>query len=296
MRWNLDDLPVFIAVVEQGGITAAAAALGKPKSTVSTTLARLESGLGLRLIDRTSRALRVTSEGETLYTQAQLIIDQARETEALMTGLAARPEGRLSVALPPAFAQEIVAPRLAGFHAAHPELVLDITITGHGIDLLRDQVDAAVVVGPLDDSELISKTLISGRLVWVASPDYLAAHELGHDAHDVVAHVQVCEKRYGQPRVPVHIDGVAGRIDLAHGISHVNDPLSVRRAVLGGAGISVLPDHYCRGEMARGELVEVAHHIRFDSTASKLTVIYPSRRLMSPRLRAFLDFLDDACR
>lgn len=296
MRWNLDDLPVFVAVVDRGGITAAADALGLAKSTVSTTLARLEASLGLRLVDRTSRALRVTPEGETLYARAQLILDLGRETEALMTGLAARPAGRLAVALPPAFAQEIVAPRLAGFRAAFPDVVFDITITSHGIDLLRDRVDVAVVVGPLDDSEFIARTLRSGRLVWVTSPGYLAAHEIGPAASDVAGHVQVCEKRYGLARVPVHIDGVAGRIDLDHGVTHINDPLSVRRAVLAGAGVSVLPEHYCREALAEGALVEVAPHITFDSTASKLTVVYPSRRLMSPTLRAFLDFLDDAWR
>lgn len=296
LDWNVDDVPIFVAVVDNNGITAAARALGMPKSTVSTAISRLEQGLGLRLLDRNSRKLRVTGEGETFYRQSQLIMDQVRETSATMAGMTAEPRGRVTVALPPAFCQEIIAPRLADLRQAYPKLVVDFIVTPHGVPLLRDQVDLAVAVGPLDDSELISRNLLSGPLIWVASPAYAAAHRIGPSVEDLRSHIQVCESRYGLDRMPVHVSGQAGQIDLYRGIARVNNPLVVRSAVLGGAGVAPLPLHYCRAQLAEGSLVELCQHISFDVSASVLSVVYPGRRLLSPRVRAFLDFITEACK
>lgn len=295
MTWKLDDVPIFVAVVDKNGITAAADHLGMPKSTVSTAITRLETALGLRLIDRNSRALRVTSEGETFYRHAQLIVEQVAEANAMMAGHTAVPSGRLSVALPPAFSQEILARHLARFRARWPEIELDLNITTYGLELIRNQVDVAVVVGPLEDSDYIARTLVAGRLLWVTSPEYLPRLDPAPLLDDLVRHVQLCEKRYGLARVPVRVDGKPTHIDLLHGISHVNDPLVVRRAVMAGAGVSVLPEHYCREQLREGALVEVFRSVDFDLTASKLTVIYPSRRLVSPRVRVFLEFLTAIC-
>ena len=292
MQWNMNDLPIFLAVVEHNGVTAAAQALSMPKSTVSRALSRLEEALGLRLIDRNSRNLRVTGEGETFYRQCVIIMEQVRETDAAMAGLNAVPSGRLTAALPPAFCQEMVAPNLPAFEQEFPKIELDIVVTTHRLDILREQVDVAVVVGPQDDSELISKTLYSGRLVWVTSPAYLAENRLGDDPAELRRHVRICEKRYGLEKMPVRIDGHLSHINLAHGISHVNDPLSVRGAVMNGAGVSLLPELYCPRQIGEGRLVEVMQHISVDLSASVLSIVYPSRRLMSPKVRVFIEFLN----
>ena len=112
----------------------------------------------------------------------------------------------------------------------------------------------------------------------------------------MLKHIQLCEERYGLRAMPVRVDGVATHIDLARGVSHINDPLSVRRAVLNGAGVSLMPELYCRQQLGEGSLVEVCEHISFDLSASVLSVVYPSRRLVSPKTRAFLEFLDEVCR
>jgi len=290
LKWKLDDVPVFVAVVDTMGITAAAEALNMPKSTVSTAISRLEQGLGLKLLERTSRNLRVTEEGDAFYRRAQHIMEQVREADATLAGMHAEPQGRLTVALPPAFCQEIVAPRISAFQAQFPNIDLEIITTADGFRLLNENADVAVVVGPLEDSEYISKTLLAGPLIWVTSPDYLARHRIGPDIDAIRSHVRICESRYGLARMPVHTEDRRTHIDLAHGISHVNDPLVVRRAVLAGAGLAPLPRHYCRDHIAEGTLVEVCGHVKFDRSASSLTVVYPSRKLLSPRTRAFVDF------
>ncbi len=295
MKWSLDDLPVFVAIIQQDGVSAAARELGMPKSTVSAALARLERALGLRLIDRSSRSLRVTAEGEAFHRQALLILEQAREADDLMAGLGSAPTGRVSVALPPAFSLDIVAPRLPEFRARHPGLELDILVSSQGAALVRDRVDLAVVVGPLEDSELVSRTLIEGDLIWVASPRWLACHRPGETLDAVRAQIQVCETRYALRRMPVDIQGEAAHLDLSRGITRVNDPLVVRRMVMAGGGLSILPHKYCAEPLADGRLVQVLPHIRLSRSSARLTAIYPSRRLLSPRIRALLDFLLEVC-
>lgn len=186
----------------------------------------------------------------------------------------------------------MVAPNLAAFRRDYPEVELELVVTSQGIDLRRDQVDVAVVVGPQEDSELISRKLFAGRLVWVTSPPYLRDNAVGNTLEQLRGHIQLCEKRYGLSRMPVRVNGQAGFIDLEHGITHVNDPLTVRRALLGGAGVSLMPELYCRQQLREGSLCEVASHISFDRSASVLSIVYPGRRLMSPRVRAFIAFLD----
>ncbi|MBN8294077.1 LysR family transcriptional regulator [Rhodobacter sp. NTK016B] len=296
MRWSLDDVPVYVAVVEQGGMTGAAALLGRPKSSVSTAIARLEKALGVRLLQRNSRSQRITAEGETFYRHALMIIEQAREADAIVAGLRADPAGRLSVALPPAFCQEIVAPRLPAFRRAWPKIDLRILITSHGVELLREQVDMAVVVGRMEDSDLVARVLIAGALTCVASPDYLARNPVADGLEALRSHIQLCETRYGSKRVPVHVAGQAATLDLETGISHVNNPLVVRAAVLNGAGVAPLPRHYVRDQLRDGSLVEVRPDVTFDIEASTLSAVYLSRRLMSPRTRVFLDFLTEASR
>jgi DNA-binding transcriptional LysR family regulator len=291
MKWNLDDLPVFLAVVEQAGISAAARMLGAPKSTVSAALARLESGLGLRLLNRSSRSLRLTAEGEAFFRQAQRIVEQAREADALMAGLGSVPSGRLTVALPPAFSHDLVAPRLMDFRARYPAVELEIVVTSQGASLVRDEVDLAVVVGPLEDSELVSRTLLEPELIWVASPRWLRDHPLGATLDAIRAQVQICETRYAQRRLALQVNGEDAHIDLSRGVIKVNHPLVVRRVVLDGGGVSLLPRPYCDELLAQGLLVRVLQHIGFAQAGSRLTAVYPSRRLQSPRVRVFLDFL-----
>ncbi len=295
MKWNLDDLPVFVAIIGQDGISAAARELGMPKSTVSATLTRLERALGLRLIDRSSRSLRVTAEGAAFHRQALLILEQAREADDLMAGLASAPTGRVSVALPPAFSLEVLAPRLPEFRARHPGLELEIVVTSQGSALVRERVDLAVVVGPLEDSELVSRTLIEGDLIWVASPAWLAGHRPGETLDAVRAQIQICEARYAVRRVPVEVRGEPAHLDLSRGITRVNDPLAVRRVVMAGGGLSMLPRQYCIEPLAEGRLVEVLPHVRLSQASARLTAIYPGRRLLSPRVRALLDFLVETC-
>jgi len=296
LKWKIDDVPIFVAVVEQEGVSAAAVQLNMSKSTVSKSLSRLENALGVRLLERNSRNSRITSEGETFYRQARLIMDQVGEANGVMAGLTAVPAGKLVVALPMAFGREIVASRLPEFRAQYPQIELEIIITSRPVDIIRDQIDIAVVVGALSESELIARTLYEGELVWVASPRYANATRLGRSPKDLLAHVQICEKRYASRRFPIKVNDQKQHIDLSKCAILANDPTIVREAVINGCGISPVPSRYCDKQLQRGELVKVFEHIHFESSASSLSAVYPSRQLISRKTRVFLDFLSRICR
>lgn len=295
MLWNIDDVPVYVAVCEQHSITAAAGDLNISKSTVSKALSRLEEGLGVRLLERNSRNVRITSEGEVFLRHAQLILEQVREADAVMAGLTSEPFGRLVVALPMAFAREFVAPRLERFRQRYPRIDLEVVITSHPVDVIRDRIDIAVVVGSLNDSEVVARRLYEGRLLWVASPAYAAGRQLAGDETDLRQHIHVCEQRYGQAQFPVRVNGEKRLLDLSSGVMHVNDPIAVREAVMSGCGVSPLPEQYCKAHIQAGRLMPVFEHIGFEASASKLSAIYPGRRLLSNKTRAFLEFLIEIC-
>ena len=296
MGWNIDDVPVFVAVVEQKGVSAAAAHLNMPKSTVSKAVTRLEDALGLRLFDRNSRTVTVTRDGEVFYRHAQSILEQVREASAVMAGLTSEPSGRLVAAVPMAFGREIVAPHLVAFRRRYPKVALELVITGQAPDLIRDQIDLAVVVGELSDSELIVKPLYKGDLVWVASADYAAAHALADLLPEAMpSHIHICEKRYAGGRLPMRVAGRKADLILNRDLMLANDPISVREAVAGGCGVSFVPRQYCRKHLESGALVEVFPQARFELSASTLSAVYPSRRLLSNKTRAFLDFLTGIC-
>lgn len=296
MRWSIDDVPIFVAVAGQLSITAAANELGISKSTVSKALTRLEEGLGVRLLERNSRNVRVTSEGEVFLHHAVSIMEQVSEADVVMSGLTSEPYGKLVVALPVAFAREFVAPRLEMFRRQCPQVEIELMITSHPVDVVRDRVDLAVVIGALGDSELVARPLYESSLVWVTTPEYRDSHNLHGGLDELVQHIHICEKRYGLPGFPVRIGSKKQQVNLSRGIIQVNDPIAVREAVLNGCGVSVLPDQYCKKHILDGRLVRVYQEVGVDASAAKLSVVYPSRRFLSNKTRAFIDFLLHVCR
>jgi DNA-binding transcriptional LysR family regulator len=295
MKWNIEDVPVFCAVVAHGGMTAAANRLGMPKSSVSKAVARLEHALGLRLLERNTRRVRVTSEGETFFRQCQLIMEQVQETDELMAEITAIPSGRLCVAVPPAFCIEVLSPHLAEFRRRYPLIDLELVITASPIEVSQSHFDLAVVIGGQSNQELVERTLFSGRLVCVASPEYAARNDLGRTPAELAAHVLICERRYVVAPLPVKWNGNNATIDLTRSMITVNNLLVVREAVVGGAGVAFLPDRYCTRQLRSGELVEVARHVELDIATSISSIVFPRRRFASSRATAFVDFLLEIC-
>jgi len=296
MKWNVDDLPCFVAVAELGGISAAARALNMPKSSISRTLARLEEGLGLQLFVRGSRALRLTHDGTQFHRHAVRILEQVEVATAELAGLGETPRGLLTVALPMAFGREIVGPRLSGFQARYPDIRLDIRI-GSGLpDPLREQIDIAVMVGTAPDSDLIQQRLIDAPLVWIADQNTARLLPTSFDPDRIAEFIQAVETRYATGPLPV-AGPEPGQTQIGLDTTRmmqINDPLIVRDLVIAGGGLSFAPLLYCQAAIATGTLVHMYPETRI-LRESSLSLLYPGHRLLPMKARVFIDFLKEIC-
>ncbi|WP_417537834.1 LysR family transcriptional regulator [Marinomonas sp.] len=295
LQRNLSDIPAFVQVVETKSMSLAAIQLGVSKSTISKSITRLEETLKLRLLERNSRNIWVTAEGQTLYRHACQILQLVNETDSAITGLQSEPTGRVRVAMPMAFCRELLAPNLSTFQKAYPKIQLDIMMNGHSLDIFHYEIDIAVIVGELENSELIAMPLYSGTLKWVTTPTYLAQQDTPITLDTLTNHIRLCETRYGIDRFPVHQNTQRSHLDLQTNISHCNDPLTVREALLTGGGVSLLPEQYCLKHLQTGQLVEILQDIQPETGAAKLTALYPSRKNRSQRVDVVLKFLKELC-
>ncbi len=291
MKLNANDMPVFAAVVEKKGISAAARALDRPKSSVSNSVSRLEAALGLRLLERNSRQIRMTSEGESFYKHCLLLAEQLAAAEATMSGLQVVPSGRLTVSITMAFSRVILGGHLAEFIRRYPEIELDVRISNQQVNVISEAVDVAIKIGPQPDSELITTHLMETPVVWVASPDYLARNEVIETPQGVLEHLKIIDKRYSQVDFTVRKGRQKQALDIQC-TRYSNDPLMVREMVVSGAGISLVPYIFCRQELDAGTLRQLASDWVVEP-ASLITAVYPSRRLISAKTRLFIDFLKE---
>lgn len=294
VNWNIDDLPAFIAVADQQGVSAAATVLGRPKSTISRSISRLEDDLGLKLFVRTARALRLTHDGKQVYAHALQIMEQVDQANADIAGLRRTPSGPLTVAMPMAFSREIIAPHLPDFIAAYPEIQLELIVASGQQDLLRDQIDIAVAVGAQPDSDLIQQKLVEAQLIWFAAPDVAAQLDPKLGASQLGAHIKICETRYRQIKIGTRQGDTIrdySELDLTR-IAHVNDPVMVRDMIAGGAGLGFAPSLYLTKRIADGTVVPLYDQHRI-MQASHISLLYPGRRLLPRKAQLFIAFLQD---
>lgn len=291
MKWNINDVPVFAAVVSKQGISTAAKHLGMPKSTVSRSLNRLESNLGVRLLERNSRQFRVTPEGDDFYKHSLLIMEQVEAAQDRISGFQTEPSGPLSVCFPIAFCREIVKGNLAEFNRRYPQIELDIRVSNERLDLINEGIDVAFQLGPLPDSDMIGTTLYETPLAWVTSKQYLREHPEIKKFSEALKHVRVSDKRYKRMNFTLKHERQRTALSL-NSTMHSTDPLMVREMVINGAGVGLVPEIYCHRAYAEGELVRI-HQDYIVDPATTVVAVYPSRRLMSEKARLLIDFLKE---
>ena len=296
MKWNINDLPTFVAVADLGGISAAARHLGTPKSSISRIITRLEDDIGLQLFLRDTRALRLTPDGSHVYRHARRILEQVDAATTELAGLRETPRGELTVALPMAFSREIVAPHLATFTGLYPDIRLDIRIGSTQPDLMRDQIDLAVIVGAAPDSDFMQQRLMDTPLIWIAGPAIAASLPRSFNPDRTGKTITVAETRYAGAAVTVATPrggSALVRLDSSR-LVQVNDPLIVRDMVVAGCGLSFAPRIYCEAGLADGSLVQMYPDCQIEQESS-LSLLFPGHRLLPLKARVFIDFLKRIC-
>jgi len=284
---RLDDLALFLRVLDQGSISAAARSLDLSVAVASQRLQRLERGLGVRLLQRTTRRLHPTPEGRLLAEQGRALVE---DLDALTTDLrqsACSVAGTLRVTMSAAFGRVYISPLLPEFLARHPKLRLFAHLSDELVDVVGAGYDLAIRIGALHDSSLVARKLAANRRVLCASPDYLRRHGSPRTPADLARHECVLLSgqdvwRFIDRRGHEHAVRVQGRFETTLGEA-------VRDAALAGQGIAVHSLWHVHEALARGRLEAVLPDYALPE--SGIWAVTPQRRLVPPRVRAFTDFL-----
>ncbi|HEV7417047.1 MAG TPA: LysR substrate-binding domain-containing protein [Tianweitania sediminis] len=273
----------FILVARHGGFGRAARATGRPKATLSRRVAELEATLDLRLFERGARMLKLTEEGRALFGRAGQLLLELEETAAAISSGGEKPKGRLRISSPLLFSQTAMGKLAAGFALKYPEVRLEVTTEDRAVDMIEEGYDLVIRVNPNPDESLVGRVFLHDRLVVVASPD-LARPSDGSAIAAVV--------RSTGDRVTWHLKAESGRTSIAvDPVLGLSSLVAVRDAVRAGVGAARLPLSLVMHDVADGTLVTWGD---VDAPDIAIWTLYPSRRLLSARVSAFLDHLKQA--
>ncbi|WP_260599257.1 LysR family transcriptional regulator [Sphingomonas endolithica] len=272
----------FNLVARHGGFGKAARASGRPKATLSRRVAELEAALDLRLFERGARVLKLTEEGRALHERTGALLAEIGETAAAISAGGERPRGRFRVSAPLLFSQTAMGKLAAEYALRHPDVRLEVTTEDRAVDMVEEGYDLVIRVNPDPDESLIGRPFLHDRLVVVANPDLPRSTEV-----PIRAVVRASDRATSWA-----VSTETGRSDIAvDPILRLSSLTMIRDAVRAGVGAGRLPVSLVSHDLAAGRLVHWGDVVGSDIA---LWALYPSRRLLSARVSAFLDLLKHA--
>lgn len=287
---RVDAMRVFTRIVERRSFTRAAEDTGLPRSTVTDAIRQLEARLGVRLLQRTTRHVAPTLDGEAYYQRCLTILADIEEAEGAFGGMT--PKGLLRVDVHGTLARHFVLPNLPSFLAAYPQIRIHMSEGDRLVDLIREGIDCVLRAGALQDSDMIARRVATLDEVTIAAPSYL-------DRHGVPSHPGVLDD--GHRMVGFHssatgrllpleftVDGRVRELTLPVLVS-VNAAESYLAAARQGLGLIQIPRYHARQALDAGEMVEIL--AAFPPTRTPVSVLYPRSRQLSPRVRVFIEWL-----
>ena len=277
---DLNDMALFVRIVETGSISAGGRALGLPKATASRRLAELEARIGAPLLRRSTRSLSVTDFGRRYYARIFPIVRDAEQAQAEAIAEHGRPIGLVRVSAPVAYGQKVLAPKFFGLLGANPGLSLDVRLDDSKVNLVAEGFDLVIRSGRLDDSDLLCRHIATVERFLVAAPDYLLAHGTPTD----IPGLQNLRAVVTRPDLDHWILG-GEIVRMAWCLSTGSMPFTMD-AVRAGLGVGLIPDFIIGADLASGRLVRVLPDIPAEST--DLTVLYARTATGSPAVRAVL--------
>ncbi|HYD81896.1 MAG TPA: LysR family transcriptional regulator [Paucimonas sp.] len=281
----------FASAARHRSFAGAGRELGVTASTIAKRILKLEEQLGVKVFHRTTRQVTLTSDGEALFARCEKILADIDELESLAAGASGEPSGELRINVPITFGKRVVVPVVTKLLLRHPHLRADVRLSDQVCDVVREGMDAAIRIMPLDDSRLASRQIGWQQIATYASPGYVARHgKPKHpsrlEGHAFVAHRMPTSGRPRPLRFVVHGEIVEIQPDCR---MLADDGEAMVQAACFGAGIVQVPDYMAADELAHGRLVEVL--TAFRQPPIPIHVVWPGNRLMPPRLRAFIDEL-----
>lgn len=283
---DFNQVAVFIKVVQAGSFSAAARLLGLPVSTVSNRVAMLEKRLGITLLQRTTRRLRLTDAGQTYFDHASTGLLNMLEAEAAVAEAAAEPCGLLRVTAPVDIGDQILASILCQMRNQWPKVHIELVLTNRYVDLLAEGIDVAIRTGHLQDSTLVAKNAGIARWVAFASPNYLAGAALLDSPQALRHHTCLQFTPMGKDTWTFYAADSSLTVPMSEQVM-ANDVGLIKELVLADKGVALLPVYLCRQSCEEGRLARVLPE--WHSKADPIHIVYPQQRFMPPRLRVFVD-------
>ena len=290
---RFDAMQTFARVVEAGSFTKAAHTLHMSRTTATQLVQQLEAHLRVKLLHRTTRTVKVTEDGAAYYERVVRLLADLDDADTSLSSATASPRGRLRVDVPSPVARLILVPALPAFHARFPDIQLDMGVSDRMVDLISDSVDCVLRIGELADSSLMTRRVGELPLGAYASPSYLAragtpAHpkDLESTHHRSVGFLRA---RNGKA-APIVVQRDGERIEVqGRYVVAVDDGNAYLAAGLAGMGVVCMPRYMAGASLASGELVPLFEGWHFE--VMPMYVVFPATRHVSPKLRAFIDWV-----
>ncbi len=289
---KFQEMRVFAAVVDAGSFVGASESIEMSKPAVSRHVAALEARLGVRLLQRTTRKLSLTDEGEVFYARCKELLVEVDEAEAEVSARSGQATGLLRINVPVSFGIQHLSPLWPAFMERHPGLTLDVTLADRVVDLVEEGCDMAVRIARLPNSTLISRRLGTTRLILCASPAYLRRHGAPRHPSEIAAHTvlaySLLTERYNWAFV-----GPEGRVEVKVSPRvFTNSGDTCRAAALQHLGIILQPSFLVGADLQSGALVELLPQYR--ALELGIYAVYPTRKHVPPKVRLMIDYLVDA--
>ena len=277
-------LRLFLRIAALGGVSAAAQDLSLSPASASARLVKLEETVGVRLFNRTTRAVSLTTDGEAFLPYAQQVIETLETGLSAVKGQGAEAEGLLRITMPGSFGRMHIIPALADFHARHPLVNLDLRLSDAVLDVVEGAYDLIIRNAPLADSSLIVRKLASDQRLLVASPAYLERHGVPSTPTDLTRHQCVILAENTRWKFE------NGQVINAPRSFVINDGEALRTMLEQGMGIGIKSVWNASESLKSGHLVEVLPEFPL-VTETSIWLLYPSRRIIAPKVHAMIDFL-----
>lgn len=290
---DVNDVLIFTQVAQAGSFSQAARSLGMPVSTVSRRVAELEAQLGVPLLIRTTRSLKITDVGRAYLEHGRAIAAELERAQALASHLQSTPQGTLKITATADFGNRFLGKIVRDFLKAHPRVRADLVLTERVVDLIEEGFDLAVRIGELDDSSHLARKIGQITMQLYASPAFLKRHGEPKNCAELSKYECLLFTGEGEPDA-WRLEGPRGSATVrVSGKVSTNDMAMIREFALLGEGIALMPHFFCAEDLKAGRLKVVLKdwvHI-----AGPVHVVYPGQRFLLPRVRAFLDYLVKSC-
>lgn len=287
---SLTDIAVFVQVVDSGSFTAAADRLAISKSVVSKYVTRLENQLGARLLNRTTRRLSLTEVGRVFYERSRKGLADIEDAQSEVSRMQSEPRGTLRLNAPMSFGILHVAPALPEFLKLYPDITVDMNLDDRKVDVIEEGFDISVRISELPDSSLVAKRLGSCRHAIVAAPAYLERCGTPRTPEELRDH-NIISYRYQESGLAWHFqtpDSKSIAVTVS-GSLMMNNSLALRAALLEGIGIIRTPTFVVGKDIREGRLIPILRD--YEILEVTIFLVYPQRRHLSPKVRAFVDFM-----